>query len=234
MRRPSLLRLLWLACLASALPASAQSGSPSAGWRATCEAQLPATVIEVRTIDAPLRHDHTQDIETLGRRKPSHDQGEHTLGLTEMQLETHIQVGSQSLRRKGEALACMRPQIVVTLKLDPHRVWVASEFAPGSCAYRHIFAHEMRHVRVNQETLETTAQRLREGMRRSFGNKVYFGRPDELQARLRQHVNEEWLPWVDSQMKHTLRQHRDIDTPEEYERNRQVCGGAIARVLDRL
>lgn len=232
MNRSFTLCPLWLAALA--LPAAAQSGSPSAAWRATCEARLPATVIEVRTIDAPLQHDHTRSIEDLGQRKPAHDQGEHTLGLTEMQLDTHIQVGSQSLSRRGESLACMRPQIYVTLKLDPHRVWVASEFAPGSCAYRHIFAHEMRHVRVNQHTLETTAQRLREGMARSFGNKVYYGRPDELQNRLRQHIHEEWLPWVDSQMKHTLRQHRDIDTPEEYERNRHVCGGAIARVLDSL
>ena len=121
-----------------------------------------------------------------------------------------------------------------TAQAQLQQALVASEFEDGSCAHRHILAHEMRHVQVNQLTLSAAAERMREGMRQSFGNKIYYGEPKELQERLTRHIREQWLPWVDAQMKHTLQRHREIDTPEEYARNRKVCGGEIARTLDAM
>ena len=61
---------------------------------------------------------------------------------------------------------------------------------------------------------------------------MYYGSATELQERLTRHIRDQWLPWVDAQMKHTLQRHREIDTPQEYARNRTVCGGEIARTLD--
>ena len=213
-------------------PALAQV--PSAAWQAQCEARLPPTSIEVNAEPAPIRHRRDRSVADLTQLQRLPQENAFTLGLTEMQLGTRIAFRSPTLSHPRERLMCMRPAITVTLSLDPHVVSVAREFEEGGCAHRHILAHEMRHVQINQLTLVNAAERMREGMQQSFGNKVYYGEPKELQERLTRHIREQWLPWVDAQMKHTLQRHRDIDTPEEYARNRTVCGGEIARTLDAM
>ena len=226
------MRLSSALLLFSLIAPHARAQSPSAEWAALCEARLPATRIEVRTVPAPIRYLRNRSVDDLTQLQHLPQDNARTLGLTEVRLGTSIQYRASTLQRRGEALTCMRPSIEVTLSLDPHVVSVASEFEEGSCAHRHVLAHEMRHVEVNRQTLESAADRMREGMRSSFGNKVYFGEPAELQDRLTRHIREQWLPWVDAQMKHTMQRHREIDTPEEYARNRTACGGEIARVLD--
>jgi hypothetical protein len=217
------------------LPSAATlAQSPSARWQAVCEAELPATTIEVKTEPAPIRYRRDRSVADLMQLQRLPQSNAFTLGLTEMKLGTRIHYRSPTLTHPREKAVCTRPNIVVTLSLDPHVVSVAGEFEEGSCAYRHILAHEMRHVQVNQLTLESTAERLREGLKESFGNKVYYGSAAELQARLTRHIRDQWMPWVDAQMKHTLQRHREIDTPEEYARNRTVCGGEIARSMDAM
>lgn len=215
-------------------PAPALAQTPSSAWQAQCEARLPPTSIEVRAEPAPLRVRRDRRIADLMQLQRLPQEIAVTLGLTEMQLGTRIALRSPTLSHPRERLVCMRPAITVTLSLDPHVVSVASEFEDGSCAHRHILAHEMRHVQVNQLTLVAAAERMRDGMRQSFGNKVYYGTAAELQERLTRHIQTQWLPWVDAQMKHTLQRHREIDTPEEYARNRTVCDGEIARTLDAM
>ena len=215
-----------------ALAPFAQAQSPS--WKATCESRLPATAIEVKTAPAPVRFTHHRRIAELMSVQKLPHKGFRTLGLTEMRLGTSIDYRSPSLTHPNEPLACARPHITVTLSLDPHVVSVASEFPEGSCAHRHISEHEMRHVKVNQHTLDDTAARMRQGLLSSFENKVFYGTPAELEARFTRHIRDEWLPWVEAQMRHTLQLHREIDTPQEYARNRTACNGEIARVLDAM
>ncbi|MFC3683880.1 hypothetical protein [Hydrogenophaga luteola] len=222
------------ALLLTLLPPLVLAEQPSARWQALCEAQLPPTVVEVTAEPAPVRHRRDRSIADLMQIQRLPQENAFTLGLTELQLGTRIAFRSPTLSHPLERLVCMRPAITVTLSLDPHVVSVASEFEDGSCAHRHILAHEMRHVQINQLTLASAADRMREGMQQSFGNKVYYGEPKELQERLTRHIREQWLPWVDAQMKHTLQRHREIDTPEEYARNRTACGGEIARTLDAM
>jgi hypothetical protein len=223
-----------LFCALTLLSAAALAQSPSARWQAVCETQLPATTIEVKTEPAPIRYRRDRSVADLMQLQRLPQGNAFTLGLTEMKLGTRIAYHSPTLTHPREKAICTRPNIVVTLSLDPHVVSVADEFEEGSCAYRHILAHEMRHVQVNQLTLDSTAERMREGLKDSFGNKVYYGSAAELQERLTRHIRDQWLPWVDAQMKHTLQRHREIDTPEEYARNRTVCGGEIARTLDAM
>lgn len=216
------------------LPAPALAQTPSARWQSVCEAQLPPTVVEVKAEPAPIRHRRDRSVADLMQIQRLPQENAFTLGLTEVQLGTRIAFRSPVLSHPRERLVCMRPAITVTLSLDPHVVSVASEFEDGSCAHRHILAHEVRHVQINQLTLASAAERMREGMKQSFGNKVYYGEAKELQERLTRHIQDQWLPWVDAQMKHTLQRHREIDTPEEYARNRTACGGEIARTLDSM
>lgn len=220
--------------LGGAWAANVAAQAPSATWQATCENRLPATVIEVRTAPDSLRFDLGRSVTELSKAPQRRGERTYTLGLTEMRIGTTVDYRSPTLKSTREALACARPHVVVTLSLAPHTVAVAREFPEGGCAHRHIVEHEMRHVEVNRLTLQDTAERLRQALRESFGNKVYYGTPAELQQRLTQHIRDEWLPWVRERMKHTQQRHQDIDTPQEFARNHTVCDGEITRVLKGL
>lgn len=213
---------------------TAHSISVPAEWSRTCEARLPPVSVEVQAQPDDLVFRHERSIRELTAIQ--HPAGGRTfaVGLTEMKIETRIETQSALLTQQGQTVACSRPRFKVTLQLSPHVVWMAREFPQGSCAYRHIAEHEMRHVAVNRQTLHHTAKVLEDALKRSFGNRVLYGTRQELTEWLPAQLDKEWMPWVREQMQATLAQHREIDSPEEYARNEHVCGGEIARVLSRI
>ncbi len=215
-------------------PAAASDLPPlPRGWQAECEKRLPATSIRVETHFAPLsfRNDRNIAALTAVRSMPQSDM--FTVGLTEVRIETRIQSRSQMMVHSNRFSACMRPQFTVYLSLDPHTVSIASEFAEHTCAYNHIRTHELRHVAVNQRALDYAAQQLEYAMQKAFGERPIHGTADELKAWLPAHIKDEWMPWVKAQMEGTLLEHRNIDTPQEYARNQQVCNGTIGETLRR-
>jgi hypothetical protein len=77
----------------------------------------------------------------------------------------------------------------VSLSYPPIVIYVGSEFEPGSCAYREILAHEMRHLKAYVDYLPKVESRVRETLGRRFAAKpVYAARGQSLarvQARTR-------------------------------------------------
>ncbi|GAA6143756.1 hypothetical protein NBRC116584_35740 [Hydrogenophaga sp. 5NK40-0174] len=199
-----------------------------------CEAQLPATSIRVETNSAPIRLRNDRSIAALTAVRRMQKPDMFTVGLTEVRIETRIESRSRMMVHGNRISACMRPQFTVYLSLDPHTVSVASEFSEHSCAFNHIKAHETRHVEVNQRALDEAARELEFAMREAFGDQPIHGSPEELKAWLPAHIRDEWMPWVRAQMDGTLQLHRQIDTPQEYARNQEVCSGAIGKELNRL
>jgi len=218
------------ACLVL-VPCFAGAATLSPEWAAECEARLPATQVDVKVVSAPVTYSTSLGVSDLTRRQnPPPAKGSRTLGLTERRARTQIDGQHSLLTRPSEPLACLRPKVTVTLSLEPHTVFVAREFAAGSCAYHHIADHEMKHVQVNHLALTRTAAALRNELKSSFGNRVFYGTPDELETNLDQHLKD-WMDWVTAEMDKTLRLHQDIDSPQEYARNNTACGGEISRIL---
>lgn len=203
--------------------------NPSTAWVAECEARLPLTRIEVKVQASPIVHDFRQDVQALTRRHAP-GRGQLTLGLTERTVQTSFQTKNSLLTRPTEPLACMRPDVSVTLSLAPHTVFIAREFKQGTCGFAHIAEHELKHVQVNEMALSRTAAALRQALLSSFGQRVFYGSPDQLQKALTTHLHE-WLEWTKVEMDKTLVLHEAIDSPQEYARNRTVCAGEIDQIL---
>jgi hypothetical protein len=72
--------------------------------------------------------------------------GDYVLGLTRAESRVAISIEGAIVASPDTAEECLLPQLGVSLSYAPIVIYVGSEFVPGSCAYREILAHEMRHL----------------------------------------------------------------------------------------
>ena len=126
---------------------------------------------------------------------------------------------------------CASPQITVRYGFSPMTVYVAREFPPGSCAYREIHAHEMRHVRAYQDHLKAIEKPIADALQARFaGTAPWRGPKGEANARLQQELQERWVPYVKREINKVDAAQALIDTPEEYARVAESCNGEVRRL----
>jgi hypothetical protein len=131
---------------------------------------------------------------------------------------------------RTQNVGCLRPRIVVELALRS-TVYVAREFAPGSCAHEAIREHEMRHVRANEHAFEAAAAHLEQQMLAHFDGRIFYGDVQAMLAELEASVESVWLPAVRGKFNEVERVHAAIDSPQEYAGNRTICQGEVVHVL---
>lgn len=199
---------------------------------ADCERQLPATAIDVVASPSEVKYDFTKGVAMLtGRPTMFREGGAHTLGLTEATFRLDVSWKGDVLMDSLSRMGCTRPRVTVHLKVGPQQVFVGKEFPQSGCAFWEIAKHELRHVTANQEQAEKVAQVLQEELRKSFGNRIFYGNPDELKAAFTDTLENEWMPWAKDQFSQVEKVHESIDTPEEYARNNTMCGGEVPKAL---
>ena len=111
-------------------------------------------------------------------------------------------------------------------------VYVAREFPEGSCAYKEIHEHEMRHVEAYQKHIASIEKELTEMLNARFATgAVWRGPVGQTASRLRQELDARWAPYVQRQIKRVDEAQAKIDTAEEYERVANACNGEISKVL---
>lgn len=193
-----------------------------------CARQLAPTRISVVPTYAQPTGDYSKSYKDLSRESPLGG-GARTLGVTEATLSAKTTYGYSGL--SSDTNGCSRPNISMVLSFNPLKVYVGREFQAGTCEFKHVFDHEVRHVNANQAHLAHVARQLQNELTQYYGNRIFYGDPKVAGANLAKEINDVWLPramaWMDS-VKHT---HAQIDTPAEYARSTSACGGAIARIV---
>lgn len=218
--------------LAGAPMPTAPALAASVSFSEQCERSLPPARITVQV--EPEHLQYFNDVPLGGLRHnednaPPPGTDTITLGNTHWAPSYSIGHTAHMLRRGSQH--CMRPAIEVVFKPGTQTVNVAREFRPGSCGYQHILDHEHRHVQANRAHIAATARQLEQELRRSFGNAVFYAdSPGALQQRLAESLKTGWIPYVDSLLASGRTAHQQIDSPEEYARNKTACGGEIARI----
>ena len=202
--------------------------APDSRQAAICEQKLEPERIEVRAHRSPVVYDRSTSAEVLTRRAPRGIAGEHALGMTERHFEMQVAWQSSYLTLDQGKTGCLRPRLKVDLMLHP-TVYVAREFAPGSCAYEAIRAHEMRHVRANEQAFESAAWYLEQRMTQHFGGRIFYGNVDTMLAELDESIETVWLPAVRGKFAAFERVHAAIDSSAEYASNQTACEGEVLR-----
>ena len=197
-----------------------------------CNRQLPPPHIQVRaTFAAPAMSFEltAREIKSLsGINLPGV-----SLGLTQVETRVDNRVSLSMLRTVVDGRACGRPDIQLTIVLQPARVYVARELVGNDCAVAAVWHHELRHFAIYQETLNETASEVERLMRAHYEDQILFGTEDEIRAQIAQDVQTRWMHEIDAlrargNIEHELLDSRDAENTSSW------CDGALLRLEARI
>ena len=196
-------------------------------------ASLPPPSVTVKRLDADpaLRQDYGyRQLNALGadRNRP----GMQVLGLTRGKAIVRYETRMPGFADRAGRWECTSPQITLNYGFNPLTVYVAREFAPGTCSYREIHTHEMRHVDTYRQHAAAIEQEITATLKERFVTGMPWRGPSgQTQQRLAQEMETRWLPYITRLLNKVEADQALIDTPEEYEKVAASCNGEIRRVL---
>lgn len=194
--------------------------------------QLPSPSVTLKRHEEPITLDTRSSYRTLTLIGPRNlPAGKQVLGLTRGTATVRFESRITAYTDPGGRWECASPQLTVTYGFSPMTVYVAREFPPGSCAYKEIHEHELRHVRAYQTHLLRIEQELADTLKRRFvSDGPWRGPVGQARARLQQELEERWAPYIRREMNKVDAAQALIDTPEEYARVAASCGGEVKRL----
>ena len=156
--------------------------------------------------------------------------GNQVLGLTSGKAVVQFLSKTPSYVDKTGQWECASPQLALTIGFSPMTVYVAREFPEGSCAYKEIYAHELRHVKTYQTHLASIEKDVTETLNRRFATGTPWRGPvGQTRVRLQQELDERWLSYIQREIRHADEAQQLIDTPEEYARVSNACNGDVKK-----
>ena len=196
-------------------------------------AELPKPSVTIKRIDERISYNTEYSYKSLTNIGASLARpGKQVLGLTRGNATVSFASNTPAIIDPTGRWECASPQITLSFGFSPMTVYVAREFPEGSCAYKEIQEHEMRHVDAYQKHIASIEKELTEMLNARFATgAVWRGPVGQTASRLRQELDARWAPYVQRQIKRVDEAQAKIDTAEEYERVANACGGEISKVL---
>ena len=229
--------LLACALLACALAMATQEAAARTPFEARCEARQLGldtgsrpTGVSIESHDSGYRVDNSLSTRALTRIKRQRPGG-YVLGLTRAESRVAISVEGAIVASPETGEECLLPRVGVHLSYPPIVIYVGSEFVPGSCAYREILAHEMRHLNAYVDYLPKVENRVRETLGRRFDARPVYAAQGQSLRRVRQELDERWMPFIKGEMAKAKALQLAIDSPGEYARLSKVCQGEVQSLI---
>ena len=199
-------------------------------WADPCD-ELPKPSVTIKRIEEKIAFNTQYSYKSLtnmGAALARPDK--QVLGLTRGNASVSFSMNTPAFIDRTGHWECSSPQITVTYGLSPITVYVAKEFPEGSCAYKEIYEHEMRHVKAYQTHIADIEKLLADALNGRFATgSAWRGPVGQTRARLQQELAERWTPFVQREFNRVEEAQARIDTPEEYERVANACDGEIKK-----
>jgi hypothetical protein len=219
------------------LLAAADEAAARTPFQARCEARqlgfdtdTRPTGVSIEFHDSGYRVDNSLSWRSLTRIKHGRP-GDVVLGLTRAESRVTISLEGAIVSDPDSGEECMLPQIGVSLSYLPIVIYVGSEFAQGSCAYRDILAHEMRHLKAYIDYLPKVESRVRETLGRRFDARPVYAARGQSLARVQAELDGRWMPFIKHEMGKAKAGQAGIDSPGEYARLSKVCQGEVQSLI---
>lgn len=200
-------------------------------FQASCEDAARDASATFATRASGWRVDNTLSYRELTRMKRPGVPGGFVLGLTRTESRVAIQVDGTLLTSPDGRAECVLPRIAVTLYYQPIVVYVSREFAPDSCAYDEILAHEMRHLKSYLDYLPKVEERVRAKLGGRIAGKPLYARAGESRMLLQREIDRNWMPYIKAEMGRVEKLQAAIDSPREYARLSKVCQGEVQSLI---
>jgi hypothetical protein len=222
---PALLRIL----LSAGLLAAVGEAAAATDFQASCEGRQSSVTIDAN--DSGYRIDNSLSYRSLTQIKRPAARDGYVLGMTRAESRVTISVEGAILGDPETGMECLQPQIGVSLSYLPIVVYVGSEFTPGTCAYREILAHEMRHLKAYVDYLPKVESRVREKLADRFDTRPVVAPQGQALARVQREMDERWMPVIKREMARAKALQAGIDTPHEYARLSKICRGEVQSLI---
>jgi len=200
-------------------------------FQARCEDTIGESISVLSSRQNGYRVDNTYSFHGLTRMKGSRAPGSYVLGLTRAESRVAIAVHGRMLQDPDSGYECVAPRLEVNLYYLPIVVYVGREFAPGTCAYREILAHEMRHLDVYREFLPQAEKVVSAALARRFEGKPLYAPSGQARNLLQREIDTGWMPFIKKEMAKVEKLQAAIDTPQEYARLGKVCAGEVQSLI---
>lgn len=200
-------------------------------FQARCEDSIGESVSVLTSRQNGYRLDNTYSFHGLSRMKGERAPGSYVLGLTRAESRVSIVVKGRMLSDPASGYECIAPRLEVNLYYLPIVVYVGREFAPGSCAYREILAHEMRHLAVYKDFLPRAEKVVGAALARRFEGKPLYAPAGQARNLLQREIDSGWMPFIRKEMSKVEKLQAAIDTPQEYARLGKVCAGEVQSLI---
>jgi len=208
--------LLSLAGVGWAGPAAGAVCVPESGtYRVDVQIELPPVTI---------RHDLSRA--QLGALT-FHGASDRVLGVTASNLIASASTHYLHRPLQGEGACLWVDRIDVTLRYEALDIYIASDYAPGSCQYQAILGHENRHAAVARANIDDYVQAIRSVL---TSLTIPKARAPKLvqsvtagQAQVQKSVETLLEPVVARLRKTMAAAQERIDSPEEYRRVQKQC-----------
>lgn len=215
---------LLVLCLVA--PASARTA-----FQARCEDSIGESVSLMTSKHDGYRVDNTYSFHGLSALKGDRAPGSYVLGLTRTESRVAIGIQGRMLADPASGYECVAPRLEVKLHYLPIVVYVGREFVPGTCAYREILAHELRHRDIYLGFLPGAEKAVSAALERRFAGKPLYAPRGQARDLLQREINTGWMPFIKREMAKVERLQASIDTPQEYARLGKVCAGEVQSLI---
>ena len=219
-----LMFVLVLCCVLA--PASARTA-----FQARCEDTIGQSVSVLSSQGSGYRIDNSYSFHGLSAMKGERAPGSFVLGLTRTESRVGVKVQGRMLSDPASGYECVAPRLEIRLSYLPIVVYIGREFAPGSCAYREIMAHEMRHLDTYRSFMPRAEKVVREALARRFQGQPLYAPSGQARSLLQRELDTGWMPFIRNEMVKVERLQAAIDTPQEYARLGKVCAGEVQLLI---
>jgi len=220
-----------LAAIALALPMLGAQAAARTPFQIRCEDTISKTVSVLTaqqngyTIDTHLPYKALTVMKGVARANTW------VLGLTKTDSQVKIALAGPMLQDPVSGYECVAPQIAVSLTYAPVVIYIGREFAPGTCAYDEILAHELRHMKTYMEHLPRVEKIVRAALAKRFEARPLYAPSGTAKAALAREIDTGWLPYIKAEMRKVEVLQAAIDSPQEYARLGKACNGEIQNIL---
>ena len=146
-------------------------GSPSAAQQ-SCPSYSRTIRLAFETLDPDPTYNNALNVTSIRdylRVRGHVFSGRHnkTLGVTSYQIGFALSGKTYAVPVSGGYCVYLS-EVVAEYGYRNHDVFVASEFAPGSCEYNAVLDHENQHVAINRTAVRDSGPRLRQELERQL------------------------------------------------------------------
>lgn len=213
--------------------------SPVAANAASCARQNVTVTITPLISGSSINNQHRQASmqELSGIGDGVHHGGTPlALGLTLTRVinTTRINAWLQNDFFSGEACGAVSA-VEVSFGFEPHTIYIPAEFTPQSCAYNAIYAHEARHVAMDEAVLQDQLPLLEARIKQAVSAIPPAQGRDAaaVQATLKAQIEQIMEAEMRAFSMVRERAQARVDSPAEYAMVSQSCGGIIRQIMGR-